>query len=69
MPSNPAPPVPAGPTGGYVLPIVHTRLPERAVELGFWGALATAAALGAVDLPLAALVAAGVVVARHAARH
>lgn len=54
--------------GSYVVPIVHAHLPARAVEWGFWGALAGSAVLGAVDPPLAALVGLGVVVARHRRR-
>lgn len=52
-------------TGGYVLPFVHTRIPEPLVQLGFWGGLAGTVAFGVIDLPLAALVGVGVVVARH----
>ncbi len=52
----------------YVLPIVHLHVPEPAVNVGFWGALVATAALGVVDLPLAALIGAGVVVARHRTR-
>lgn len=51
--------------GPYVVPVVHFQLSERAVNAGFWGALIGASALGALDLPLAALIGAGVVVARH----
>ena len=51
--------------GSYELPVVHTHVPARAVEFGFWGGLAGAALLGAIDPPLALLVGAGVVVARH----
>lgn len=49
----------------YTVPLVHTHVPDRAVEIGFWGGLAGAALLGAVDPPLALLVGAGVLVARH----
>jgi hypothetical protein len=49
----------------YVVPLVHTRLPARAVEIGFWGGLAGAAVLGAIDLPLAIALGAGVLIARH----
>ena len=49
----------------YELPVVHVHVPARAVEVGFWATLAGAALLGAVDPPLALLVGAGVVVARH----
>lgn len=50
---------------GYVVPIVHTRLPEPLVTMGFFGALAATAAIGIVDAPMAALIGAAVVVARH----
>lgn len=56
---------PAPADGSYELPVVHVHVPARAVEMGFWGGLAGAALLGAVDPPLALLVGAGVVVARH----
>jgi len=49
----------------YVLPMVHVRVPATAVNAGFWGGLAGAVALGAVDPPLGLLVGAGVVIARH----
>jgi hypothetical protein len=49
----------------YVMPIVHVTLPENAVNAGFWAVLVGAAALGAIDLPLAALIGAGVLIARH----
>ncbi len=59
-----------GPVGHapYVLPVVHVRLPERAVEAGFWGALAGTAVFGVVDPPLAVLIGGAVLVARHRAR-
>jgi hypothetical protein len=76
-----APPAPAETTPGldaarsgdhngadaYVLPVVHVRMPETWVTGGFWGVLAGATLLGAVDPPLAVLIGAGVVVARHRA--
>jgi len=49
----------------YVMPIVHITLPENAVNAGFWAVLVAAATLGAVELPLAALIGAGVLIARH----
>ncbi len=52
----------------YVLPVVHLHIPELAVNVGFWGALVATAALGVVDLPLAALIGAGVVATRHRVR-
>jgi hypothetical protein len=52
----------------YQLPIVGTHVPARIIDAGFWGGLAGAAALGAIDPPLAILVGAGVVVARHHAK-
>lgn len=51
--------------GSYVMPIVHTRLPETVVDAGFWVGLVGSAALGVIDPPLALLVGAGVLVARH----
>jgi hypothetical protein len=50
----------------YVLPVVGVHVPATAVNVGFWGGLVGAAALGVVDPPLAVLVGAGVLVARHA---
>jgi len=50
---------------GYVVPVIHIRMPEPVVNGGFWAALAGAALVGSVDPPLAALIGAGVVVARH----
>ena len=54
--------------GRYVVPLVHTGIPSRIVDVGFWGALVGSVALGAVDPPLGLLIGAGVVVARHRAR-
>jgi hypothetical protein len=51
--------------GGYVVPVVHTRIPAPVVQLGFWGGLAGAVAFGVIEAPLAALVGVGVIVARH----
>jgi len=53
----------------FVVPIVHFTVPENAINLGFWSALIGAVALGAIELPLAALVGAGVLVARHHHSH
>jgi hypothetical protein len=49
----------------YVLPVVHVHVPDALMNAGFWGGLAGAVVLGAVDLPLGVLVGAAVVVARH----
>lgn len=49
----------------YVMPIVHVTLPENAVNAGFSAVLVGAAALGAIDLPLAALIGTGLLIARH----
>lgn len=54
--------------GSYLLPVVHLHVPARAVEWGFWGALTGATAFGAIDPPLALLVAVGVIVAGHRRR-
>lgn len=52
-------------SNSYVVPLVHTRLPETVVNLGFYGLLAGTVALGVIEAPLVALVGLGVVVARH----
>lgn len=49
----------------YELPLVHMRVPNRLGDAALWVGIAGAVAVGAVELPVAALVAAGVVVARH----
>ena len=49
----------------YVMPIVHVTLPETAVDAGFWAVLVGTTVLGAVDLPLAALIGVGVLIAKH----
>lgn len=59
--------LPASENGGYVLPLVHTHVPASVVNTGFWAGLAGSALLGVVDPPLAVLVGAGVLVARHRA--
>jgi hypothetical protein len=51
--------------GGYVVPLVHTRIPAPVVQIGFWGGLVATVAFGVIDPPLAALLGVGVVVARH----
>ena len=33
----------------YVVPVVHVHLPEPVVKVGFYGGLATAVAVGALD--------------------
>lgn len=53
---------------GYVVPLVHVRMPERFVQFAFWGALGATVVAGAVELPVAAAVAGGVVIARHVRR-
>jgi hypothetical protein len=60
---------PATENAGYVLPLVHTHVPDAVVNTGFWAGLAGSAVLGVVDPPLAVLVGAGVLVARHRASH
>jgi hypothetical protein len=55
--------------GGYVLPVLHTRIPEKAVDLGFWGGLFGGMVFGAIDAPLGVLIGAGVLVARHRRTH
>jgi len=48
-----------------VIPLIHTSVPSKVVNLGFWGALLGTVAVGAVDPPLGLLIGAGVVIARH----
>jgi hypothetical protein len=50
---------------GYVVPLLHVRFPDSVVDGGFWVALAGATLVGSIDPPLAALIGAGVLVARH----
>lgn len=56
---------PAGSPDGYVVPVLGARLPEGAVDTTFWLGLAGAAALGAIELPVAVALGAGMVIARH----
>ncbi|MGZ4681470.1 MAG: hypothetical protein ACXWBN_00405 [Acidimicrobiales bacterium] len=58
--------VEAGADDAYVLPITHVKVPRALVNIGFWGGLAAAAVVGAVELPVAVAIGAGVLVARHA---
>ena len=58
-------PAASGADDQYQLPVVGVHVPAQFVNLGFWGGLAGAAVLGVVDPPLAILVGAGVVIARH----
>jgi hypothetical protein len=34
---------------GYVMPLVHARVPERVIDVGFWTALGTVAVVGVWD--------------------
>jgi len=52
-------------TGDYVVPVVHVHVPEPVVKAGFYGGLATAVAVGALDWPLVLLAGVGVAMARH----
>jgi hypothetical protein len=49
----------------YVVPVVHVHLPEPVVKAGFYGGLATAAVVGALDWPLVLLTSVGVAIVRH----
>ena len=49
----------------YVVPMVHASIPESAVNIGFWSVLVGSVAFGVIDPPLAALIGAGVLIARH----
>ncbi len=50
---------------GYVVPIVHARLPEPVVDAAFWASIGAVALVGVIDLPLAGAVAAGMFVIRR----
>jgi hypothetical protein len=54
---------------GFVVPVLHMHVAEGVVNFGFWAGLAGTAALGAVELPVAAFIGAGVLVARHRRSH
>ena len=49
----------------FVVPVVHLRVPGSTMRLGFYGGLAAAVALGAVDLPVGVLIGLGAAVARR----
>ena len=49
----------------YVVPVVHVHLPEPVVKAGFYGGMAAAVAVGALDWPLALLADIGVAIVRH----
>lgn len=55
----------APPGEDYVVPMLHVRIPEKVANIGFWGLLGGAVVLGAVNVPMAALTAGAVVVARR----
>jgi hypothetical protein len=45
--------------------VLHVRVPQRVGNTAFWLGLTGAVVAGAVELPLAAAIAGGVVVVRH----
>jgi hypothetical protein len=45
--------------------VVHVHLPEPVVKAGFYGGVAAAVAVGALDWPLVLLTGVGVAIARH----
>ena len=49
----------------YSLPLVHARVPERAVDAAFWAALGVTAVIGALDAPLLGVTTAGLFVVRR----
>ena len=49
----------------YVVPVVHVHLPEPVVKAGFYGGVAAAVAVGALDWPLVLLTGVGVAIIRH----
>ena len=53
----------------YVVPIVHTHVPEYIVDAACWASLGAVALVGALDLPAAGLLAAGLFVVRYRHQH
>jgi hypothetical protein len=53
------------PADAFVVPLVHVSVSEPAVTRAFYGGLAAAVLLGAVDLPVGVLLGLGVAIARH----
>ena len=49
----------------FELPITHTRLSAGVVNATFWGGLAATVLVGAIDPPVAIVVGAGILIARH----
>lgn len=49
----------------YVVPVVHVHLPEPVVKAGFYGGMAAAVAVGALDWPVVLLAGVGVTIVRH----
>jgi len=58
-------PADVSPTNDYVVPIVHAHIPEGFMHAGWWAALGTVAVVGAVDLPVVGVLAAGLFVIRR----
>ncbi len=68
--SEPAPatslhPVEGSTSSGYVVPLVHARLPEPVVDIAFWASVGAVAAVGVIDLPVAGAIATGMFVLRR----
>ena len=49
----------------YILPLLHTPIPEPVVDAAFWSALAMAALFGTLNRPALGIVAAGLFIVRH----
>ena len=49
----------------YVVPLVHAHVAEHFVDAAFWASLGAAALVGALDLPVAGLLAAGLFIVRR----
>jgi hypothetical protein len=58
----------SGGSPDYQLPVVGVRVPKRVGDAAFWIGAAGAVVGGLVELPVAALVVAGVAVSRHHAQ-
>ena len=49
----------------YVVPLVHAHVAEHFVDAAFWASLGAAALVGALDLPVAGILAAGLFIVRR----
>jgi len=68
-PREPEPASDASASTDYVVPLVHARVPEQIVDAAFWTSLGATVVVGALDLPAAGILAAGLFVVRYRHQH